>query len=97
MRELTVKGILPAIGGLALLGAFVLSIKSYWPAASSYSSFHGVGGIFLIGAGSLLVGAILMIVTRLAMPGFFTTGTLPPLADQGPPAAGLARAGEVAA
>ncbi len=36
-----VKGILPLIGGLTLFGAFVLSIKSYWPAASSYSSFGG--------------------------------------------------------
>jgi amino acid transporter len=79
VRDLVTKGILPAFGGLALLGAFVLSIKSYWPAASSYSSFAGIGGIFLIGAGSLLVGAILMIVTRLAMPRFFTTDTLPPL------------------
>jgi amino acid transporter len=87
VRDLVTKGILPAFGGLALLGAFVLSIKSYWPAASSYSSFAGIGGIFLIGAGSLLVGVILMLVTRLAMPRFFTTDTLPPLAchrDGGP-------------
>jgi hypothetical protein len=77
------KGVLPAFGGLALLGAFALSIKSYWPAASSYSSFAGVGGIFLIGAGSLLAGVILMIVMRLAMPRFFTTSTLPPLAHLG--------------
>ena len=37
------QGVLPLIGGLTLLGAFVLSIKSYWPAASSYSSFAGLG------------------------------------------------------
>jgi amino acid transporter len=79
LRSLVVKGILPGLGGLALLGAFILSVKSYWPAASSYSSFHGIGGIFLIGAGSLLAGVILMIVTRLAMPQFFTVGTLPRL------------------
>jgi amino acid transporter len=80
-RALLVKGILPGIGGLALLAAFVLSIKSYWPAASSYSSFGGVGGVFLIGAGSLIVGVILMVVTRLAMPAFFTTGTLAPIRE----------------
>jgi amino acid transporter len=97
LKALVVKGILPAIGGLALLGAFVLSIKSYWPAASSYSSFHGIGGIFLIGAGSLLAGVILMIITRLAMPRFFTVGTLPPLPDVHSPAAGAAPAGEVTA
>jgi hypothetical protein len=58
----------------------VLSIISYWPAASSYSSFGGVGGIFLIGAGSLLAGVIAMLAARRWLPAFFTTGTLPPLA-----------------
>jgi len=91
-----VKGILPGLGGFALLGAFVLSIKSYWPAASSYSSFAGIGGVFLIGAGSLVTGVILMIVTRLAMPRFFTVGTLPPAAGEQPQAAAVPVA-EVAA
>lgn len=103
VREFAVKGLLPCLGGLALLGAFVLSIKSYWPTASSYSSFHGIGGVVLIGAGSLLTGVILMIVTRVAMPRFFTAGTLPPLAAAQPPAAAQpqaaarVRAGEVPA
>jgi amino acid transporter len=78
-RALLVKGVLPGLGGLALLAAFVLSIRSYWPASSSYSSFAGVGGIFLIGAGSLLAGVILMLVTRWRLPAFFAGGTLPPL------------------
>jgi amino acid transporter len=76
-RSLVFKGILPAAGGLALLAAFVLSIKSYWPAASSYSSFAGIGGIFLIGAGSLLTGVVLMLVARWRLPAFFAGGTLP--------------------
>ena len=80
VRSLVLKGILPGLGGLALLAAFVLSIVSYWPAASSYSSFAGVGGIFLIGAGSLLTGVILMLAARRWLPAFFTTDTLPPLA-----------------
>jgi hypothetical protein len=78
-RALLFKGILPAAGGLALLAAFVLSITSYWPASSSYSSFAGIGGIFLIGAGSLLAGATLMLVARWRQPAFFAGGTLPPL------------------
>jgi hypothetical protein len=79
VRALVLKGILPGFGGLALLAAFVLSIVSYWPAASSYSSFAGIGGIFLIGAGSLLAGVVLMLAARRRLPAFFTTGTLPPL------------------
>src|SRR6202042_3806007 len=81
VRSLLLKGILPGLGGLALLAAFVLSIISYWPAASSYSSFDGVGGIFLIGAGSLLAGVFLMLAARRWLPAFFTGRTLPPLAD----------------
>ncbi len=103
-RALLLKGILPAIGGMTLLAAFVLSIKSYLPAASSYSSFAGVGGIFLIGAGSLLAGVVLMLVARWKLPAFFAGGTLPPLRQQAAaggsarqPAAGVTAAREAAA
>jgi amino acid transporter len=72
VRDLVTKGILPLLGGLVLLGAFVLSIKSYWPASSSASSFHGVGGIFLIGAGSLVLGVIIMLITSRFLPRFFS-------------------------
>ena len=61
-------------GGLALLAAFVLSIKSYWPASSSYSSFAGIGGIFLIGAGSLLPGRRLCWWPAGGCPAFFAGG-----------------------
>jgi hypothetical protein len=79
VRALVLKGMLPAVGGVALLAAFILSISSCWPAASNYSSFAGVGGIFLIGAGSLVVGVVAMLVVRFRMAAFFVTGTLPPL------------------
>jgi hypothetical protein len=90
VRALVLKGMLPAVGGVALLAAFILSISSCWSAASSYSSFAGVGCIFLIGAGSLVVGVVAMLVVRLRMPAFFVTGTLPPL-----PAPGRAGRGDV--
>jgi amino acid transporter len=83
VRALLVKGILPLVGGLTLLGAFVLSIKSYWPAASSYSSFHGIGGIFLIGAGSLVVGVILMVITARFLPRYFADGITAPMQGEG--------------
>jgi hypothetical protein len=70
------------IGGLTLLGAFVLSVKSYWPAASSYSSFGGIGGIFLIGAGSLVVGVIVMVVTARFLPRYFAKGITTPVRDE---------------
>jgi amino acid transporter len=82
-RAFLVKGILPLVGGLTLLGAFVLSIKSYWPAASSSSSFHGIGGIFLIGAGSLVVGVIVMLVLSRFLPQYFADGITAPAHGEG--------------
>jgi amino acid transporter len=82
-RAFLVKGILPLVGGLTLLGVFVLSIKSYWPAASSSSSFHGIGGIFLIGAGSLAVGVIAMLVTARFLPRYFANGITAPAHGEG--------------
>jgi amino acid transporter len=74
VRDLVCKGVLPLVGGLTLLGAFVLSITSYWPAASSYSSFDGVGGIFLIGAGSLVVGLVAMLAASRFQRRYFADG-----------------------
>jgi amino acid transporter len=82
-HALLVKGILPLVGGLTLLGAFVLSVKSYWPAASSYSSFHGIGGIFLIGVGSLVIGVIVMLVTSRFLPRYFADGIPAPARGEG--------------
>jgi amino acid transporter len=83
VRALVTKGILPLAGGLVLLGAFVLSVKSYWPAASSYSSFAGIGGIFLIGTGSLVIGVIAMVVTARFKRDFFAHGIAAPAARAG--------------
>jgi hypothetical protein len=82
-RTFLVKGILPLVGGLTLLGAFVLSIKSYWPAASSYSSFHGIGGIFLIGVGSLAIGVVIMFITARFLPRYFADGITAPTHGEG--------------
>ncbi|MEZ0114466.1 amino acid transporter [Catenulispora sp. EB89] len=73
-RDLLAKGVLPLLGGLALLGAFVLSIRSYLPASSSATHFAGIGGIFLIGAGALVIGVLLMLVARGRYPGYFRRG-----------------------
>ena len=82
VRDLVTKGILPMVGATALLGAFVLSVKSYWPAASSYSSFGGIGGIFLIGAGSLVVGVIVMVVSARFLPRYFAAGITTPVREE---------------
>jgi amino acid transporter len=70
-RHLLLRGVLPAVGGAFMLAAFVLSVKAYLPASSSYSSIGGIGGVFLIGAGSLLLGVALIAVLWHTQSGFF--------------------------
>ncbi len=53
------------------------------PAASSYFSFHGIGGIFLIGAGSLVIGVIVMVITSRFLPRYFADGTAAPAQGEG--------------
>jgi amino acid transporter len=75
-RDLWLKGVLPGLGSVALLAAFALSVKDYLPASSSASSAFGLGGIFLIGAGSLVLGVLLMLVARWRYPAFFQPGAV---------------------
>ena len=76
-RNLLVQGLLPALGGAALLLAFVLSIHSYLPVDSSATSLWGMGGIFVIGAAALALGVPVMFLVRGALPAFFKGATLP--------------------
>jgi len=71
-KALWTKTIVPGLGAVALLGAFAWSIKSYLPASSSYSSAFGLGGVFLIGAGALLLGALLLALAASRRGPFFT-------------------------
>jgi amino acid transporter len=76
VREFLMKGLLPLLGGIILLGAFILSAKDMFAEDYGDTSFHGVGGVFLLGIGSLVLGVILMVITEVAMPAFFRGRTL---------------------
>lgn len=77
-RDLWVKGILPALGGIMLLGAFVLSSIDYAKADAGKTTVFGIGGVFVIGIGSLLLGVVLMLVYSRIAPAFFKGQTLTP-------------------
>jgi amino acid transporter len=76
-RDLLMKGVLPLLGGIMLLGAFLIACKQY--AATDYGNtvILGIGGVFVIGVGALLVGAVLMLVAYWSAPAFFRGQTLP--------------------
>ncbi|HEX4016523.1 MAG TPA: APC family permease [Frankiaceae bacterium] len=82
-----IRGLLPLLGGLMLFFALAWSAKDDWNweggDGASYTSWTmpfsphwQIGGVFLLGFGSLLLGVILMIVWRLFSPAFFKGETL---------------------
>ncbi|HEY2207344.1 MAG TPA: APC family permease [Pseudonocardia sp.] len=76
-RDLWVKGVLPGLGGVMLLAAFILSSIDYARPDAGGTTVFGIGGVFVIGIGALLVGAVLMVVYSRVAPPFFRGETLP--------------------
>ncbi len=76
-RDLWMKGVLPLGGGVMLLGAFVVASYQYAQPDYGYTTFFGVGGVFVVGIGSLVLGAVLMLVYWRVAPAFFRGQTLP--------------------
>ena len=75
-RDLWVKGVLPALGGLLLLGAFVEASITYASPDGGETTVFGIGGVFVIGIGSLVLGYLLMFVYSRVAPPFFRGQTL---------------------
>jgi amino acid transporter len=76
-RDLVFKGLFPLLGGLMLTAVFVqTAIDTLDPAYGSGSSVLGLGSVFVIGIGLLLLGAVLMLVWRAKHPAFFRGATL---------------------
>ena len=80
-RDLWAKGVLPGLGGLMLLGAFVMSAVGYVMPNSGETNVFGVGGVFVIGIGAMLLGAVLMLSYSRMAPAFFRGDTLLPAPD----------------
>ncbi len=82
-RDLLLKGILPGLGGLILAAFFVYGAYedwgymyglSYW--TMPFSPHWKIGGIFLTGIGTLLLGVVLMLVYWAFRPAYFRGETL---------------------
>ncbi len=75
-RDLWMKGVLPFLGGLLLLGAFVNASYLYAQPDYGNTTIFGIGGVFVVGIGALIMGGVLMLVYRLVAPPFFRGETL---------------------
>jgi amino acid transporter len=88
VRHLFMRGIIPTLGGVILFFALAWSLHDDWldpntTGAGSYTVWQmpfsphwHVGGVFLLGVGTMLVGVVLMIVWRVVSPPFFRGETL---------------------
>lgn len=77
-RHLLVRGVLPALGGVLLIFAVGWTAVTVWaPDAGSTSwtmplaPHWQIGGVFIIGVGSLALGIPLMLLMAGARPAFF--------------------------
>lgn len=73
-RDLVFKGLLPFVGGSLMLAAFARSAYDMLDPDYGYTSIGGVGGVFLLGVGSIILGAAVMIVVRSRFATFFRDG-----------------------
>ncbi|MCX4823809.1 APC family permease [Streptomyces sp. NBC_01142] len=71
-RDFLYKGFCPILGGVLLTAVFGKTLYDMWdPAYGSGSSVLGVGSVFVIGVGLLLLGLVLMFITERRSPAFF--------------------------
>jgi amino acid transporter len=85
-RSFVFQGLLPLLGGIMLFGALIWSLHDDWvfsDVTTSYTSWHMpfaphwiIGGVFLIGIGTFVIGFIIMALLRVGMPAFFRGETL---------------------
>ncbi|MEO7058339.1 MAG: APC family permease [Lapillicoccus sp.] len=76
-RDILMQGVIPLIGGLLLLAAFVIAAKTYANPDEGSTSIFGIGGIFVLGVGSLVLGVVLMLAWNAVAPAYFRGETLP--------------------
>ena len=70
-REVLARLVLPLAGALILTLCFFKSAKDMYAGDYGNTSFAGIGGVFILGIGSLVLGVLVMVLCELRMPDFF--------------------------
>ena len=77
VHNVVFKFLFPLLGGLVLAAVFVISVReSMNPENGSGAAIGGIGLVFYMGFGILLLGAVLMVIWRFRSPDFFERRTL---------------------
>ncbi|MFF5712963.1 APC family permease [Streptomyces sp. NPDC012756] len=74
VRDLLLKGVLPALGGLMMLAALARSVYDTIAPDYGSTSFLGIGGVFLLGIGAVALGVPVVLLVRAHFPRFFRQG-----------------------
>ena len=80
LRNFVMRGLFPFLGGAMLLGAFVIAAYQYAQPDYGDTEILGIGGVLVLGIGSLVLGVVLMYVWQARHPAYFRGETLPRLA-----------------
>jgi hypothetical protein len=75
-RDVVMRLVIPLLGGLMLLAIFVLACIEYADPEYGSTVLFGVGGVVVIGVGTLLLGAVLMFIYNAIAPAYFRGETL---------------------
>ncbi len=59
---------------MLVLAAFARSAHDMLAPTYGATSFHGIGGVFLLGVGAIAVGVVAMLAVRPRFAGFFRGG-----------------------
>ena len=71
------KLLFPLLGGLGLLGVFLVTLRdSASPDYGSGASIGGVGLVLILGLGLIVLGVVFMLLMRAKQPEFFRGETL---------------------
>jgi amino acid transporter len=70
-RNFLLIGVAPTVGALLFAAVLVKVLKDDWSPGSSSVTILGRGGIFVMGAGVMALGAVLLVVMWLRKPEFF--------------------------
>ncbi len=83
VKNLFLRGIIPALGGLMLFAGLILTAVQDWKPVNSYVVWHmpfaphwQIGFAFILGIGSMVVGVLLMLLCTRVYRAFFRGETL---------------------
>jgi amino acid transporter len=76
VRNFVLRGLLPLLGAIGMTWAFIKSATDMIDPDYGYTTFGGIGGVFVIGVGMLALGVPLMLACAVKLRAFFRGETL---------------------